>query len=299
MIEYSKWGKNSTPVPNDFSIQLNTNIFPCTLCSWNVPFAAQPRIPNSGSTPEDLGWVQFVYSQTGTNSSQLCVANVDATIVNNTKQAAGYDTRCVNISDYYPIVPLFNPPPLQQYERAGLKAEVIGFSMCSGTTIFSPEPLPEQFAGYPCTLWAVAYIPWVVGPKWWAYGAPDELGLSYNGNWIIASGTMLGKNGGAEAVFYNTSVETGVFAWSCETSPTANPLQTSPGCSQPYNSYELAADVNLFSESAMPVTSYLTGETNNLTSGPVTFGCGNDTSCFLTYIATSPTLFFPFGLFFW
>ena len=97
---------------NAFSIQNNTNYFPCASCSRGSPFPAVAGVGNSASQTGDLGWIQFVYQQFSLANWSLCIWTVDVTIATNTNNAflngasggyandnyAGYHRACVQSS---------------------------------------------------------------------------------------------------------------------------------------------------------------------------------------------------------
>ena len=123
-----------------FSMQLNTNNFPCTSCTAGVPFPADSTNRNVASQAGDQGWVQFVYSQDHDpqNGYQgyLCVWNIDLTVAQNTKEN-GYNAVCVQIPVQH---------ALTGSGAVKSAAEVIGYESCAG---------PNSA----CTLSAIAYLP--------------------------------------------------------------------------------------------------------------------------------------------
>jgi hypothetical protein len=257
-----------------FSIQTNTNTFTCPTCKSGSPFAATPGVPNSASKSGDLGWVQFVYQQfatgkVGTGSSRLCVWNVDVTIAWATNNAAGYAPTCIYPSATETVA------PLDGAGAANGAAEVIGYVQC---------PTAGSDAG--CTLWVVAQLPWspdtLADSGWWAVSAPDLMGLA--GNWTNVSGTILGSGGGNKAVFTGSQFQNVLRAYSCYTSPTSATGYTPTACPNPSPTNFFA---RLFELTASPADYYPTGETNNLTSQPVTISCG-DYDCWMSYNSTAP-----------
>jgi hypothetical protein len=257
-----------TKTPNSFSIQGNTNTFPCSTCSNGFPFAAVPKVSNSASAPGDIGWVQFVYQQFASGkdgSSRLCVWNVDVTVAANTNNLAGYDHLCVSPSEAG-----FPPQPLTGDGAVIGFAEIIGYVQC---------PSPSSNGG--CTLWVVAQLPFAEGSGWWAMSAPDEVGLA--GNWTNIGGTVYGAGSGSQAVFTNAQLQTSVAAYSCYTAP-AGPTGYSPqGCVPPALNLTFGIPSLL---TASPASYYPTAESNNLTNDPVTFYCDSDYDCWLNYNST-------------
>jgi hypothetical protein len=259
-----------TKTANAFSIQTNTNTFPCTLCTNGHPFAATKGVAQSASAPGDTGWVQFVYQQfapgkVGTGSSRLCVWNVDATIAQNTHNSGpGYASTCVYPSATETVAPL---------DGAGAPAgdaEVIGYIQC---------PNPNSNTG--CKLWVVAELPWSPGSGWWSISTPDVLGLA--GHWNNVGGGILGAGGGSEAVFTNSQFLYVVAGYACVNSnatPTGAIDQPCPGPP----SWD--REGNAFDIQASPANYYPTGESNNLTGAPVGFSCG-ELACWMSYFASN------------
>jgi hypothetical protein len=259
-----------TKTANAFSIQTNTNTFPCTLCSNGHPFAATKGVAQSASAPGDTGWVQFVYQQfapgaVGTGNSRLCVWNVDATIAQNTHNSGpGYASTCVYPSATETVAPL---------DGAGAPngdAEVIGYIQC---------PNPNSNAG--CKLWVVAELPWSPGSGWWSISTADVLGLA--GHWNNVGGGILGAGGGSVAQFTNSQFLYVVSGYSCvnaNATPTGAIDQPCPGPP----SWD--REGNAFDIQASPASFYPTGESNNLTGAPVGFSCG-ELACWMSYVASN------------
>jgi hypothetical protein len=252
-----------TRTPNAFSIQTNTNFFPCSTCKSGSPFALTSGVANSASQPGDTGWVQFVYQQFESGksgNSRLCVWNVDVTVANNTANNAGYAPTCVYPSATYPMAPVAGPG------AAIGAAEVIGYVQC---------PNASSKAG--CTLWVVAQLPWAAGSGWWSISAPDSMGLA--GNWTNVSGTMLGAGGASQAIFTGTQMQNVVRGYSCYTAPQSSTGYTPQACTPPPVYSILGRGFDL---TASPASYYPTGESSNFTNGPVTFTCAAY-DCWLSY----------------
>jgi hypothetical protein len=283
-------------VPNQFSIQNNTNYFVCGLCSNDAPFApiidpaTNTPMPYSGSQAGDTGWVQFTYQNylytgtqppspqwncdTGVNPPRctvLCVWQIDQTIAHNDSQRIptnansgfanglfpGYNSTCVAAPPNY---------PLTGSGAAVGTGEVIGYIDC-----------PNSGSNVGCMLQVVGYLPWAGSGAGGFYNttASDELGLG--GAWTDVSGTILGEGGGSEASFTNTQIQQVLQAFSCYAANTGNQLV--PSSCPPPNPPWLAPLVEL---TAAPTLIDVTGETNSLINGPVTFSCA-DFNCWLSY----------------
>ncbi|HYA43630.1 MAG TPA: hypothetical protein VEF34_20185, partial [Syntrophobacteraceae bacterium] len=269
---------NGKPVtiktPNAFSIQTNTNNFPCLTCYDGYPFSAIPGCENSASKPGDTGWVQFVYSQSGSGTSAntfLCIWNIDVTIgksnwgpnCHQTNPPPGYNRLCLTppVSDNHTLKPLAGPGSTDEI------AEVIGTVSC----------LPA--AG--CTLGLLAYLPWVEGDSgWWTVQTDDLVGLGQAGNWYSVGGTMLGEGSSSEAVFSDTTLHTYVVAYSCDTSGEQTRQGLLPQPCLPINGEDL------FMVGVQNVQC-VTGESNNLTcNGPaLNFDCSYY-GCSMDYISS-------------
>jgi hypothetical protein len=263
--------EKSGSTDNAFSIQTNTNVFPCSKCKDNSPFAPTPKVPNSASKKGDKGWVQFVYQQfhtgasTGKGNTNLCVWNVDVTIANNTANQAGYAPKCVYPSKTEAVA------PLEGKDAPTGAAEVIGYVKCA-----------KENSDADCKLWVVAKLPWSPGSGWWSVSAPDSMGLA--GKWTNVSGTMLGPGGGAEAVFTKTQIKNVLRAYDCYKSPASKSKTTPVACPGPP---AWDREGRAFDLTATPANYFPTGESNNLTNGPVKFTCGTG-DCWLTYNSNSP-----------
>ena len=254
--------------PNAFTVQNNTNSFVCTTCSAGKPFSSASGIANSASAAGDYGWVQFVYTQFGAGPankglSNLCVWNVDASVSGRTNGKAGYASNCVYPSLYGSVAPI---------EGKGAPTgavEVTGYVQCPS-------------AGPPCTLWAIAQIPWSPDSSWWSVSAPDMMGLS--GNWINVGGGILGVGNGSEAVFTNAQFQSVVRAYTCYVSPipSNNGAPTSCANPPPYETFSLYFRLTAGASDYFP-----TAETNNLVNNPVTLSCG-DYDCWMTYNSSAP-----------
>jgi hypothetical protein len=288
-------------VPNQFSVQNNTNRFPCALCSNGAPFApitdpaTNMPIPYSGSQTGDEGFIQFVYSNyfyagaqplspqakcdtsvSPPRCTKLCVWQIDRSIATDDSQpiptnanpgfanggAAGYHADCVSAAPTY---------PLTGSGAAEGTGEVIGYIDC-----------PNSDSNVGCVLQAVGYLPWAGSGTegWYNIGANDELGLG--GAWTDVSGTILGGGGGSRAAFTNTQIQQVLQAFSCYAANTGNQLV--PSSCPPPNPPWLAPLVELTATSTLIS---VTGETNNLINGPVTFSCA-DFNCWLSYDSFSP-----------
>jgi hypothetical protein len=188
---------------NAFSIQANTNFFPCTTCVAKFPF------PNSKAG--DLGFVQFTVQArpadvTEGSYTTLCISQWDHT---------------ANASiDYCSIDPRLGFAGVRgvltgKHAFIGA-AEVIGYYKCPNDTRTGTGFLP------PTCLHLVAYLPWA--GDWFSVDAPDALGLSTDGqlgnlNWGNLNGTIYGYGSGSYANFTNVEVETNLVAYNCILSP--------------------------------------------------------------------------------
>jgi hypothetical protein len=269
--------------PNAFSLQTNTNYFPCTTCRSGYPFAAVPGIASSASQRGDVAWVQFAYQNFGGSIAQLCIWQVDRSIDIYTNGAyfsgsnggfananqAGFHRDCVA---KLPITaPLTGPGAVvaQGDESPAVGgAEVIGYITCPDTG---------------CLLQLVAYLPWA-NENWWSITKKDVLGL--NGNWTNVNGSILGSGGNSTAVFSSRTsrkmtIEQGIRAFSCVNFSAATGYLPQ-ACPAPIIPIEPQFDL-----SAIPMFSPTTGENNNLINGPTTFTCG-PTNCSLVFDSTAP-----------
>ncbi len=256
--------------PNLFSIQNNTNDFTCSPCKDGSPFPFT-GLAGSASMPGDKGWVQFVYQQfelgppgpwtwpptPGIGNGRMCVWNVDITVAHATGNIDGYLPVCVFPSSSSTILPLTGAGAPE-----GI-SELIGYVKC---------PFPGSNVG--CTLWALAYLPTAGG--WYAISSPDHMGLA--GKWFNVSGTIYGAGGGSEAVFTDTMLSTNLAAYSCDASPV-------PSVAQPCPPGDISAEALFLT--GTPASVVVTGETNNLTNGPVVFSCG-DYDCLMSYFSLAP-----------
>lgn len=269
--------------PNAFSLQTNTNYFPCTTCSSGYPFAAIPGISNSASQHGDVGWVQFAYQNFGGSIAQLCIWQIDQSVDIYTNGAtftgskggyananqAGFHRDCVaNLPITAPLTGPGAVVPEGDDSPAVGGAEVIGYVTCPPTG---------------CLLQLVAYLPWA-GRNWWSITKKDVLGL--NGNWTNVNGSILGSGGNSTALFSSrnsskTKIEQGIRAFSCVNFSAATGFMPEP-CASPTTPIE-----RLFDLSATPTYSPYSGERNNLTNGPATFTCASF-NCSLVFESTSP-----------
>jgi len=245
--------------PSAFSIQTNTNQFPCATCSVGYPVLGSPGVPGSSSAPGDVGWVQFTYQQispgpVGIGNSSVCVFEVDVTVANATSNLFGYPNICVTPSSSEAVAPLFGPGA-----PANSLAEVVGYIQC---------PSPASNSG--CILWAVAHLPWSPGTGWWAISMPDYMGLA--GNWNNVSGGMFGAGNSSEAQFENAELQNTVSAYSCY--GVHSPFGAPASCGTPPGWQPILP--------ATAVGYYPTGESNDLTAGEVAFQCGAF-SCWMNY----------------
>jgi hypothetical protein len=266
----------SPAVANAFSIETNTNVFPCTKCKSGLPFGAVPGIAHSASQPGDKGWVQFVYQNFGP-LWRLCVWNIDSTIVDNTHNvdvpsgvnsfstnAVGYHAKCT--ADLPVIAPLTGPGALAE------QAEVIGYI------------LPMSPGALTSTLQLVAFLPWAGSQGWYNINDTDWLGL--DGNWTNVNGSILGSGHGAQAQFSSgTDIQQIVHAYSCFAAVQSTTGQVTP-CVPSGGPYRvLPAFFYKLNASALAKTT--TAETNNLTNQPGMFDC-NLFDCWLTYNSVAP-----------
>jgi hypothetical protein len=263
----------ATPTPNSFSIQNNTNTFVSPFSKDGYPFSSVPGCTNSASKPGDWGWVQFTWMQSGSGagaSGSFCIWNVDTTI-SGTDQGpkcndnfVGYMSICLTppITDKYTLKPLTGNGSTSDV------AQMIGYTYC-----------PNSGSNAGCTLYALAYLPWVEGDAgWWLLHAPDYMGLA--ANWYQVQGTIYGYGNGSVATFTNATVYTYVGVSACETSPQpTHPSVFEQDCT-PINGEDLHM-------TAEPYEYPLTEEGSNLVSGsPTYFGCAYY-GCGMTYTATT------------
>jgi hypothetical protein len=237
-----------------FSLQANTNFFPCSTCSNGSPFAA--------SQTGDTGWVQFVFQALG-SIARLCVWNIDVTIAFNTNNAAGYRAQCTDMSTETPPTFTIRVKPLTGDGAPSESGEVFGYISC---------PNPGSVSN--CMLTAIAYLPWVppseldphtpgsLGVGWWAAVDNDALGLA--GNWTNVSGGLLGLSF-SSASFTKTRIGTALYAYICVKQPQGS-LPFSQVC-----------DSDIFDESVTRlVISSPTAESNNLVDEPATCPTNNE-----------------------
>jgi hypothetical protein len=264
---------------NAFSLQTNTNYFPCSTCKSGYPFGSVPGIPDSASQAGDPGWVQFAFQNFSGGASQLCIWQIDVGITVNTNNAmftgdnggyanshqAGYHKDCVAEADLPITAPLTGPGavvPQQGQSPAVGDAEVIGYITCPSTG---------------CLLQLVAYLPWA-NENWYSITKKDVLGLS--GNWTNVNGSILGSGGNSTAVFSaNTNILQTIAAYSCVDFSAATGYMAEP-CAAPKTPI-----LRLFELSASPTFSPYTGEQNNLVSGPPKFTC-RPYDCVLSFDST-------------
>jgi hypothetical protein len=244
------------PIPNSYSIQTNTNFFPCRTCSNQWPFA--------GSNAGDQGWVQFTYqSRLPSRGGILCVVNVDRTVASRSSNSSGYAPLCLFVPAN---IPLTGPGALEHWA-----AEVICYVICDAS-----DPNAQ------CVLTTVAYIPWLGGGGWWSVSAPDLFGLS--GNWTQVSGTILGYGGGSSAIFSNATFQIELSAFTCFEQPLSTNGDGVPVfCPPPTNTFE-----SQFEPSATEGLVGLTAEGNNLIDSPVGFFCMSFWSCNYIFKSTAP-----------
>jgi hypothetical protein len=274
---------DGTPGPtvgtaNAFSVQNNTNSFPCATCSSGYPFPAVAGIPNSASRAGDQGWIQFVYQQFSLANWRLCIWTVDVNIANNTRNAgispgvdggyansstAGYHMKCAAVSS--PARgPLTGPGALVG------EGQIVGYVNC---------PTVVSKAG--CLLQIIADLPWLDGV--FSFSDNDTMGLS--GNWNNVSGDILGSGSGSAARLKNIQVFQILYGFSCVVAP----FDVSIGwqaCPPP--DPRLAW---MFELSARPSFNSTTAETNNLVDEPATFSC-HPWDCGLWWDASVPLIEF-------
>jgi hypothetical protein len=236
---------------NEFSLQLNTNSFPCTGCTTGYPFPADSTTPNIASQVGDQGWVQFVYQQYGDPAQgYLCVWNIDLNVAQNSKEN-GYKAVCVTTPVQH---------PLTGAGASSERAQIIGYESCT-----APDAA--------CTLSAVAYLPWAQG--WYQATTLDLLGL--NSQWTDASGTLFGVGNGSSAIFSRARLQTTVRANSCFILVQDSTGSAPQDCgAQPF-----------YSLTGIAIPTDVTGESNNLLSDPSTLSCSND-ECILTFLSHNP-----------
>jgi hypothetical protein len=246
---------------NAFSIQNNTNYFPCASCSRGSPFPAVAGVGNSASQTGDLGWIQFVYQQFSLANWSLCIWTVDVTIATNTNNAflngasggyandnyAGYHRACVQSS-------ASARGPLTGAGAVVGEGQIVGYLNC---------PTVVSSAG--CFLQLIADLPWVGGVL--AVSDNDTMGLS--GNWNNVSGGILGSGGGSVAQFKNIEIFQILYGSSCIVAPPEEDVTIGwQACPPP-----IIPLARLFELSAQPSLTNVTAESNNLVSEPATFVC--------------------------
>lgn len=238
-----------TSVPNQFSIQTNTNDFTCTTCKAGYPIAATAGVANSASQPGDRAWVQFVYQQGAPSlANRLCVWGFDVTVGWNTQgKATPWLNQCIDVTSSYPLT---GPG------AANDASEIIGYVTC-----------PNAGSNANCLLEAVAYLPWAGG--WYSVSSPDTFGLA--GNWTNVSGSIYGLGGGSESFFTNTQFKQLIQAYSCFVEPSDASGYSPQACTPPVTKFPLTT---LFDLSAAPETVDVTAETNDLNNAPANFQCG-------------------------
>jgi hypothetical protein len=246
---------------NAFSIQNNTNYFPCASCSSGFPFPAVAGVPNSASQKGDQGWIQFVYQQFSLANWFLCIWTVDVTIATNTSNAflngasagyannktAGYHRACVQSS-------ASARGPLTGAGAIVGVGQIVGYLNC---------PTAASNAG--CFLQLIADLPWVSGVL--AVSDNDTMGLS--GNWNNVSGGILGSGGGTVAQFKNIEIFQILYGSTCIVAPPDVDVTIGwQSCPPPITPLG-----GLFELSAQPSLTSVTAETNNLVNEPATFVC--------------------------
>ena len=174
---------------NAFSIQNNTNNFPCGSCSNGNPFRAVVGVPNSASHTGDQGFIQFVYQQFSLTNWWLCIWTVDVNVANNTNNAkfsssiiinggcannnvAGFHRKCA------PQNGASARGPLTGADAVVGEGQIVGYLNC---------PTVASNAG--CFLQLIADLPWLNGVL--AVSDNDTRGLS--GNWNNVSGDIFGS----------------------------------------------------------------------------------------------------------
>jgi hypothetical protein len=244
----------SYPTPNRYSIQNNTNPFPCFPCSDGYPL----KVSKHG----DYGWVQFTYQATpalkgGPGNALVCVWQVDWTVTHNTtpNNPAAYTKLCW---------PLLTATPLTGAgaQSATAQAEVHGYVLC-----------PASGSDSGCLLTVLAAVPGACGVLpgvpfcggWVSVSAPDLFGLS--GNWTDVSGGIFGYGGGSTASFTHAAIQTTVQAYA-STNPLGDPF---------------------LQLSAINEVTTVTAESNNLTNAPGIFWCSTSADgCGLIYNSSVP-----------
>ena len=254
---------------NAFSIQNNTNVFPCTTCRDEYPFAAQAGkdgaiVAASASRAGDQGWVQFAY-QADPTGARLCVWNIDATVASATAypgidgvQDAGYNSTCIALPTLW---------PLTGKDTIILPSEITGWVTC-----------PAAGSNQGCFLSLIALMPWSGG--WLNIVAYDTMGLA--SQWANVSGGLIGEGGGSTAFFTtNAQVANVLRGYSC-VEPYTPPLGVLTPITCPVNPVapQLSGEADNY---------YPTAESNNLKSGPATLTCPPFSfSCSISFTATAP-----------
>jgi hypothetical protein len=196
---------------NAFSVQNNTNYFPCASCSTGIPFPAVVGVNNSASQKGDNGWIQFVYQQLSLTNWNLCIWTIDLTIATNlpnvslnganggyaNDNAPGYHIACVQTS-------ASARGPLTGAGAVSGEAQIVGYLNCP-TVAFN--------AG--CFLQLMADLPWLGGV--FSVSDHDTMGLS--GNWKNVSGGILGYGNVSQAQFKNIKVFQMLSGYSCVVAP--------------------------------------------------------------------------------
>jgi hypothetical protein len=108
---------------------------------------------------------------------------------------------------------------------------------------------------------------------------PDSLSLA--GNWNTVNGTIYGEGDSSKAVFSNATVNTYLDAFSCDTGAQYG---TSSGIFTPTPCAASATNPVL---NAVPSKDGLTGESNNLVNGDVSFQCEKSYECVMSYTSTT------------
>lgn len=266
---------------NAFSVQNNTNFFPCaaTSCKSGRPFPTVAGVPNSASQPGDQGWIQFVYQQFSLANWLLCIWTVDVTIANNTGNAplngasGGYANN--NTAGYHrACVPVSNPArgTLTGSGAVGGEGQIVGYVNC---------PTIASNAG--CFLQLIADLPWLGG----VFSVSDNDTMALSGNWNNVSGGILGSGNGSVAKFKNIDVFQILYGFSCIVAPPEVDVTIGwRACPPPDPRF-----AGLFGLSAQPSLTNVTAETNNLVNDPATFSC-HPWDCGLWWNASAPLIQF-------
>lgn len=237
-------------------------------------FSIQVNTNYFTSTAGYNGWVQFVFQSMPDHTTPgfapwqdvLCVwvINVDAQV---------YTPTCVYVPKQRYVWGPNDPWPTGAHKTTfvGIGAEQSERSSVAGY-------LAKGRDGAKLIAWA--YLPWAPFTAY-SVSVPDQIGLT--GKWTQVSGDILGIGNGSVANFSHTKLRTVVKAASCTVGGAYYPCPTftDPAFSFPPN--------------ATQSTSYVTAETNNLSSfydrasHPPVFSCDAHT-CTLDYSTGPQTL---------